>query len=122
MQDFRNLIIWEKSHQLTLMIYKLTETFPKEETFGLKSQIRRSIASIPTNISEGCVKSSDADFSRFLFISLGSASETEYLILLCKDLNYISLQEYIILTDKIQEIKKLISSLIIKMKKKPYKL
>ena len=117
MQNFRNLTVWKKSHQLTLSIYKLTEKLPKEETFGLKSQLRRAISSIPTNIAEGCVKSSDADFSRFLFTSLGSASESEYLILLCKDLNYFSENDYLILNEKIQEIKKMISSLIIKFRK-----
>jgi len=77
MKDFRKLIVWEKAHQLTLKIYKVTEEFPREELYGLTSQIRRACVSIPTNIAEGCVRSSDADFSRFLYIALGSTSELE---------------------------------------------
>jgi len=77
MKDFRNLKAWEKAHQLTLKIYKVTEEFPREELYGLTSQIRRACVSIPTNIAEGCVRSSDADFSRFLYIALGSTSELE---------------------------------------------
>ena len=80
MKDFRKLKVWEKAHQLTLKIYKVTEKYPREELYGLISQIRRAAVSIPTNISEGCVGSSDADFARFLYITLGSTSELEYLI------------------------------------------
>lgn len=75
MKDFRSLKVWEKAHLLTLKIYKVTEKFPREELYGLTSQIRRACVSIPTNIAEGCVRSSDADFSRFLYIALGSTSE-----------------------------------------------
>jgi len=89
MKDFRNLKVWEKAHQLTLKIYKVTEEFPREELYGLTSQIRRACISIPTNIAEGCVRSSDADFSRFLYIAVGSTSELEYLILLSMDLKII---------------------------------
>jgi four helix bundle protein len=116
MQDFRKLQIWENSHELTLEIYKVTKSFPKEELFGLTSQIRRSTSSIPTNISEGCVKSSQKEFSRYLYIALGSASETEYLILLCYELNYLTEEDYIKLLIDIQKVKKMLISLILKMK------
>jgi four helix bundle protein len=89
MKDFRSLKVWEKAHLLTLKIYKVTEKFPREELYGLTSQIRRACVSIPTNIAEGCVRSSDADFSRFLYIALGSTSELEYLMMLAMDLNFI---------------------------------
>jgi four helix bundle protein len=115
MQDFRKLQIWEKSHELTLEIYKVTKNFPKEELFGLTSQIRRSTSSIPTNISEGCVKSSQKEFSRYLYIALGSASETEYLILLSFELNYLNEFEYKKALLDIQEIKKMLTSLILKI-------
>jgi four helix bundle protein len=78
MRDFRKLKVWEKAHTLALKIYKVTEEFPREELYGLTSQIRRTCVSIPTNIAEGCVRSSDADFSRFLYIALGLTSELEY--------------------------------------------
>ena len=94
----------------------MTKGFPREEMYGLTSQIRRACVSIPTNISEGCVRSSDADFSRFLFISLGSASELEYLILLSKDLKYINEKFYAELNIGINEIKKMLIGMIKKLK------
>ena len=90
MRDFKKLQVWEKSHGLTLRIYELTAQFPREEIYGLTSQIRRACASIPTNIAEGCGRESPADFAPFLQIAMGSASETEYLILLARDLKYIN--------------------------------
>jgi four helix bundle protein len=89
MRDFKKYDIWQLSHELTLEVYKITSIFPKEELFGLTSQIRRAVSSIPTNISEGCGRNSDKEFNQFLNIALGSASETEYLLTLSKDLNYI---------------------------------
>ena len=89
MRDFRELKVWEKAHLLTLKIYKVTKGYPKEELYGLTSQLRRACVSIPTNIAEGCVRSSDADFARFLYIALGSTSELEYLIVLSNDLKFI---------------------------------
>ncbi len=75
MKNYHELKVWEKSHLLTLETYKITKTFPKTELFGITSQIRRSCVSIPANIAEGCGRNSDAEFSRFLVISMGSASE-----------------------------------------------
>jgi four helix bundle protein len=117
MQDFRKIKVWEKSHKLTLEIYKATRSFPKEELFGLTSQIRSSTSSIPTNIAEGCVKSSQKELSRYLYIALGSASETEYLILLSYELNYITEIEYQKILFDVQEIKKMLTSLILKINK-----
>ncbi|HRJ76165.1 MAG TPA: four helix bundle protein, partial [Anaerolineales bacterium] len=82
MKDFRQLKVWEKSHQLALAVYKVTKSFPKEELYGLTTQIRRASMSIPTNIAEGCGRNTDADFARFLQIAMGSASETEYQLIL----------------------------------------
>lgn len=114
MKDFRDLVVWEKGHQLTLKIYTLTVHFPKEELYGLTSQIRRAASSIPINIAEACGRGSNADFARFLQMSMGSASETEYLILLCQELGYIS--DPTELTKEIKEIKKMLASLINKAK------
>jgi|SRR5579864_4154096 len=86
MKDFRDLKVWEKAHQLTLAIYRLTATFPREERFGLTSQVRRCSASIGANIAEGCGKRGNAEFQRFLQIASGSASELDYHLLLSHDL------------------------------------
>ena len=108
MRDFKKYDIWKLSHVFTLKIYELTKSFPKDETYGLISQIRRASSSIPTNISEGCGRSSDKEFNRFLTIALGSASEVEYLILLSKDLKYIDDTLFNSLNEEINIIKKLI--------------
>jgi four helix bundle protein len=88
-KDFRGLAVWKNAHLLVLDIYRVTEGFPKQELFGLTSQIRRAAASIPTNIAEGCGRDGDAELGRFLNIAKGSTSEVEYLIQLARDLNYI---------------------------------
>ena len=78
MRGFRDLIVWKKAHALTLAVYRTTRQFPKEELYGLTSQIRRSSSSIAANIAEGCGRRTNADFARFLQISFSSASEVEY--------------------------------------------
>ena len=112
MKDFRSLNVWEKSHELALLIYKHSKQYPKEELFGLTSQIRRASVSVPTNIAEGCGRGSDNDFARFIQIALGSASELEYLIQLSFDLNYIKNEIFTTLTDKTIHIKKMLTSLL----------
>ena len=111
MQDFKKLQVWEKSHNLTLGIYKLTSQFPREELYGLTSQIRRACSSIPTNIAEGCGRESAGDFARFLQIAMGSASETEYLILLARDLKYLNADQSTKLIDRITHLKKMLVNL-----------
>ena len=108
MRDFHELLIWQKSHQLTLDIYRLTQTFPKEELFGLTSQIRRAVSSIPTNIAEGSGRSSKKDFAHFLQIAIGSASEVEYELHLAYDLHYIKNGEYEKYTLDVVTIRKMI--------------
>lgn len=115
MRDFKKYKVWEKSHQLTLDIYRLTNDFPAEEKFGLISQIRRACASIPTNISEGCGYESTSQFVRFLQIAAGSCSEVEYLIMLSTDLKYLSENSETLLLN-CQEIKKMLFGLINKIK------
>ena len=115
MRDYKKYSIWSDSHKLTLEIYLLTKKFPKEELFGITSQIRRAVSSVPTNIAEGWGRRSDLDFKRFLIISHGSATEVEYLIFLSFELNYISEEEYIDLTGKIEILRKQIHTLIKKI-------
>ena len=90
MQNFRNLQIWQKSHELNLLVYALTSEFPKTERFGLTSQMRRAATSIPSNIAEGAGRFWPADFRRFIGIAAGSASELEYQLQLATELGFIS--------------------------------
>jgi four helix bundle protein len=82
MQDFRKLVAWRKAHELTLRVYDVTASFPKDEVYGLTSQMRRASSSIPANIAEGCGRNGNAELARFVYIALGSASELEYHLLL----------------------------------------
>lgn len=115
MKDYRQLNVWSKSHILVKDLYFATSTFPKEELFGVTSQIRRAVASIPTNIAEGCGRGSDADFRRFIQIAFGSANEVEYLIFLSYELNYIQENNFIEYNNKIIEIKKMLAGMINKI-------
>ena len=115
MRDYKKYDIWKLSHFLTLEIYKITEGFPKEEVFGLTSQIRRASSSVGINIVEGCGRGSDEDFKRFLRNASGSAFEVEYILLLSKDLNYISEEKFLELSPKAEELKMKISKLILKI-------
>ena len=108
MRDFHKLGIWQRSHQLTLDVYKVSKSFPKDELFGLTSQIRRAASSIPTNIAEGCGRSSNKDYAHFLQIAIGSASEVEYELLLAHDLEYINDEAFNKLTSETIAIRKMI--------------
>lgn len=116
MRDFKKYDVWKLSHELTLQVYEITHSFPKEEVYGLTSQIRRSAASTPTNISEGCGRDSDMEFNRFLTIASGSANETEYLIILAKDLAYLNNDLANTLIENINLIKRKIYQLKQKLK------
>lgn len=100
---------------MTLAIYKATNRFPREEVYGLTSQLRRAISSVPTNICEGCGRKTNADFARFLQISVGSASEVEYELLLAHDLNYLTDNEYDNFNKEIVEIRKMLNKFIKKL-------
>ncbi|MFY7728959.1 MAG: four helix bundle protein [Flavobacterium sp.] len=115
MKNYKNFQVWQKSHQLTLDVYKVVRNFPKEEMFGLTSQMKRASSSIPMNIAEGCGRNSDRDFARFLIISFGSANELEYQIILSIDLNFISFEQGQILLIQIEEIKKMLNGLITRL-------
>ncbi len=116
MKDFKKQKVWQKGHKLTLDVYRATENFPKEELYGITSQIRRSCASIPANIAEGCGRDTDADFSRFLQIAMGSATELEYHLMLSFDLGYLNNYDYEHLSNETLEVKKMLSSFIKKLK------
>ena len=112
MKDFRTLKVWEKAHALTLAIYKATEKFPKQEMYALTSQIQRAAVSIPANIAEGCGKDSDAELKRYFLISMGSASELEYLLILAEDLGYLPVQTHQSLSNDLIEVRKMLNAFI----------
>ena len=112
MRKFQDLQIWHRSHALTLEIYRTTKSFPKEEIYSLTSQMRRSSSSIPTNIAEGCGRNSNPDFARFLTIAMGSSAELEYQLILSKDLDYISLDDFDRLFEDLTEIRKMINNFL----------
>jgi four helix bundle protein len=116
MQCFRNLKVWEKAHVLTLDIYKSSKSFPREESYGLTSQMRRSSASIGANIAEGCCRKGDGAFRRFLQIAMGSASELEYHLILAHDLNLLKTPDYQRLVDEATVVKRMLTSLIQKLR------
>ncbi len=115
MKDFRDLKVWEKAHHLAVSVYRATADFPSEEKYGLTSQLRRSAASIPSNIAEGCGRSGDRELARFLQIAMGSASELEYQLLLCRDLGLLQGSVYKELEKPTIEVKRMLTSLIRKL-------
>jgi len=115
-QSFRSLRVWEKAHKLTLDIYTSSKTFPREEMYGLTSQMRRSSGSIGMNIAEGCCRKGSTEMARFLQIAMGSASELEYQLLLAHDLDYLRNPEYERLATQAVEVKRMLSSLMQKVK------
>jgi len=108
LRDFKKLDIWHEAHQLVLKVYKETHNFPKEEVYGLTSQLRRSVVSIPNNIAEGCGRNSKKEFYNFLNISMGSSSEVEYLLLLAHDLNYLQ-NDYFELNQLLIKLRKMLN-------------
>ena len=88
MKDFRDLKVWKRAHDIALTVYRCTRNFPREETYGMVSQLRRCSSSVAANIAEGCGRSGNAEFGRFLNMAMGSASELEYFLLLARDLEY----------------------------------
>jgi len=112
--DYKELIAYQKSYDLVLRIYQLTHTFPKEEMYGLTSQIRRSAVSIPSNIAEGFMRGSK-EYTHFLRISLGSAAELETQLMLSKDLGYCDIDRFKVLSGLVKEVLRLLTSYIGKM-------
>lgn len=116
MRNFRNLIIWQKSFDLSLKIYDLTKLFPSEEKFGLISQLRRAAVSIPSNIAEGAAQPTDTHFKRFLLMAAGSSFEMETQLLISSQI-YPSVQKSIseIILPLLIEVQKMLNSMISKL-------
>jgi four helix bundle protein len=115
MKDFGDLQVWHKAHMLVLASYRSTGGFPKQELYGITSQIRRCAASIAANIAEGCGKRGNPEFQRYLNIAAGSASELEYHFLLAHDLNLLDDTSYRELNRGVVEVKRMLASLVRKV-------
>ena len=111
MRAFRDLIVWQKAHQLTLDLYRVTKSFPRDEQYGLTSQIRRAAASVGANIAEGCGRGTARDFARFVQMALGSASELEYELLLASDLGLFPGTTYSQFESAIVSVKRMLTGL-----------
>jgi four helix bundle protein len=116
MKAFRELMVWQKAHELTLAVYRLTAALPRDELYGLTSQLRRSSSSIPANLAEGCGRNGDAEFARFCSMAMGSASELEYHLLLARDLTLIGSTEYEAVSNQTTEVKRMLTALHRKLK------
>jgi four helix bundle protein len=114
-KDFRDLKVWQKSHQLTLAVYQITATFPREELYGLTAQLRRASASVSANLAEARGRNGDREFARFCSIAMGSASELEYHLLLARDLKLVKPKDYVELNQRAIELKRMLAALLRKL-------
>ena len=111
MQRFTELKVWQRSHALVLHVYRLTKTFPPDERYALTSQLRRAVLSVPTNIAEGSKRQTNPEYARFLNIAEGSLAETEYLLMVSRDLEYLSIASTKPVLAETAEIAKMLHSL-----------
>jgi four helix bundle protein len=116
MRNYKDLQVWEKTHRLTLAVYKCTRGFPNEERFGLTSQARHSSASIAANLAEGCGRRSDGEMARYVQIAMGSGAELSYHLLLSRDLALMTNTEYVRLDSDLSEVMRMLSSLSQKLR------
>ena len=112
MRDYKKLEVWNKAYILGITVYSITKTFPKEEIYGLTSQMRRASLSIPLNIAEGSRKSTDKDYKSFIHIAYGSCAELEVQVMYAKDFNYISPETATSLLNSISQISRMLNSFI----------
>jgi four helix bundle protein len=116
MQDFTQLQVWQKAHNITVNVYKLTAQMPQDEKFGLINQIRRASISIESNLAEGCGRNNDKEFARFIDISMGSSFELRCQLMIARDLGYINSDQYQLYESKIIEINRMLGSLLKKLR------
>jgi four helix bundle protein len=114
-KDFRDLKVWEKAHAVTLEMYRVTNSFPRDERYGLTSQIRRCSASIAANIAEGCGRRGNGEFHRFLQVASGSASELDYHLLLARDLCFLGNDQYGSIAKQLGELRRMLTALILRV-------
>jgi len=112
MRDFKELKVWQKSHELTMKIYRASGGFPRREMFGLTTQLRRASSSVGANLAEGCGRQTDGELGRYVQIAMGSASELEYHLLLARDLEYLAKSEFDDLQTDLTLVRKMLASLL----------
>ena len=112
MRNYRDLEVWKHAHKLTLELYQASREFPKEEMFGLTSQLRRAAISVGANLAEGCGRRSTAEFARYIRIAMGSASELDYHLLLCRDFEFLTNQHYDEASKELVRVRKMLSALL----------
>jgi four helix bundle protein len=112
MRNYRDLDVWKHSHKLTLDLYEASRKFPKEEMFGLTSQLRRATISIGANLAEGCGRRTTPEFARFIRIAMGSASELDYHLLLCRDFGFLTNEFYDCTAKELTTVRKMLFALL----------
>lgn len=112
MRDFKELKVWQKAHRFVIEVYQQSRSFPADERFGLTAHLRKSVTSVPSNIAEGCGREGERELARFLSIAAGSASESEYQLLLARDLGYLQPDMHRQLDDQVNEVKRMLNSFI----------
>jgi len=119
LRNYKDLVVWEKAHALTIALYVATRAFPKDELYGITSQIRRAAASIGANLAEGCGRRTDNEFGRFLLIAMGAASELSYHLVLAHDLRLLRETDFVRLDAQLAEVRRMLTSLLAKVKSLP---
>src|SRR5215469_3456115 len=112
MRNYRDLKVWSKSYALSLELYRISRSFPKEEIYGITSQMRRAAVSIGANLAEGCGRRSNAEMARFVRISMGSACELDHHLSLCKDLGFLHAEDHKCTARDLNEVRKMLSALL----------
>jgi four helix bundle protein len=119
LRNYRDLQVWNKAHQLTVHLYRMSRSFPRDEIYGLTAQLRRATASIGANLAEGCGRQTDKEMARFVRIALGSASELDYHLLLTRDLGLLAAEDYQQAAKELTSIRKMLRSFLSVLEKTP---
>lgn len=118
MNDYRELVVWQVAHEATLLAYRYTKQFPKDEIFGITSQLRRSISSVPANVAEGNGRGSRKEYLKFLIIARGSLNEARYFVQLSSDLEYLEPSQQTALNERLERVSRLLAGLIRSLRRK----
>lgn len=117
MRNYRDLQVWSKAHTLTVDLYRLSSSFPREEMYGLTNQLRRAAVSIGSNLAEGCGRRTKAELARFVRVAMGSASELDYQLLLSRDLGFIKDEDFRRAASELTEVRKMLTSFLAAVEK-----